>query len=220
MYTDNILEHIISPALWCAADTDSTELARVASVAIEQGVGIISASPADVGILWPWLENKNIKILSRFYLTHVTADDISNITTNINSALKRGADGAQVFVSLNNLSEFISQIYCIRDDLFFNKSVYIGVDIGDIGPFDWSGVYANAQKLRANGIVLALTSDTGDDSDFVGRIYAALNAWRPELNLDLHFILGASPMRIEQVTRLIKSIRPELMPGVRFFVNI
>ena len=63
------------------------------------------------------------------------------------------------------------------------------------------------------------SKDAGDKSDFVGRIYGMLDVWDVTNNFDLHFVLGQDFCRIEQVLRLIKSEKPQLLNRARFFVN-
>lgn len=217
---ENILDDISGAALWCGADCDPTDLARYASVALEHNVAAISVAPMSVGVVWPWLENKNIPIFAWFYPRARGAAGASEIVASINQAFKQGADGAQVFVSLQNLDEFVSQLYLIRDDLFFNKAAFVGVDICEIGPFDWNSVFSALRKMRATGLVCALARDDGDASDFVGRVYAALSAWDAAGDMDLHFVTGKNPVRVEQAMRLVQSVRPELAPRVKFFVNV
>ena len=220
MDSENILLTMNAPfAIWCAAGQDATELARAAGMAIDNNVGAVSVAPGDVMTIWPWIENKHIQILPRFYLAQTDIDSVSDLTQEINTALKSGADGAIVFVGADQLSELVNQVYLIRDDLFFNKSAFIGLNVGTVGPFEWDCIFAALEKLRADGLVLALTNDTGDASDFVGRVYAALSAWNNS-NMNLYFVLGTNRTRIEQAMRLVQSMRPELVDKIKFFVNI
>ena len=219
--TDNILDKFSGVALWCSADIEATDLANVASVAIEKNIPCMSVAPGSVSILWPWLENKNVKIFSRFYFDSQNKDGIDLISENINQVFKHGADGTQIFVSMRDLNEFVSQLYLIRDDLFFNKDVFIGLDINEIGPFDWPTVFVAIKKMRATGLTLAMTRDDGDKSDFVGRIYAALSYLdEKKENIPLHFVCGVNETRIEQAQRLIQAMRPEMVGQAKFFINI
>lgn len=220
IYSDEILDKIYNAGLWCGADNDSADLARAASIAIDAGLDIISVVPDSVPILWPWLENKKIKIMARFYLNAADSENISHSVEKINTALRRGADGVQIFLAPRDLDAFVSQLYLIRDDLFFNRHVYIGFDIEKIGPFDWANVYAAVAKMRVTGVVLALVTDRGDKSDFVGRVYAAINTADVPRGINLHFVIGKNPARAEQAARLVKSVRPDLYQNLRFFVNV
>lgn len=210
-----------SIALWCGANMDPGDLARVAEYAIENAVDSVSVVPECVPVIWPWLEEKWVKIFARFYIANkkVTEKDISDITVKINAVLKNGAYGAQVFVPCEALPELVEQTHVIRDDLFFDRELAIGIDIGEIDVFQWDDVFKNLRKINASSVVFAFTKDTGNKSDFVGRIYGMLNAWKVENKFDLHFAFGPNFMRIEQAARLVQVMRPELVRGMRFWIN-
>ena len=216
---ENLVFEKYDAAIWCGAEMDATELARAASVAIENKLSTVSVTPAGVGVIWPWVENRGIEILSRFYVNDASEVTVSAVTQNINSAFKNGADGAQVFVAPDDVDAFVSQVYVIRDDLFFNKKLFIGMDIGKINPLDWDGVFGAIKKIRADGVTLVLAHDAGDKSDFVGRVYAAANAWDMK-NMSLQFVVGNLPNRIEQASRLFNSVLGDAAPKLKFFINI
>lgn len=221
--TDNILdENSYRLSLWCGAESDSSDLAYVADKAVTEKCDAISVSPTAVPVLWPWLEGKGVKIYSRFYLSEKSKSDevMSDFTTSINYVLKQGADGVQVFLRLADLSDFVSKLYLIRDDLFFNKDLYIGLDLSEVDADDWKNAFYLINKIRATGLLLALPIDKGDKSDFVGRLYAMLDSWNMQLNCDIHFALGVNPLRIEQTYRLVESMQPSLLEKLVFFVNI
>ena len=222
--TDNILDDkkLQKLALWTGAGNDANDLAYVAEFAIAKSINLISVVPDNVKVIWPWLENSNIKIYSRFYLESKSdsVKDISELTKNINTAFKHGASGVQIFTHFSELENFVGQVSLIRDDLFFNKDLFIGMDINEVGPFDWEVIKRCLEKIRATGIILALPVDTGDKSDFVGRIYGALESWKNSFSFDLHFAFGEIGVRAEQTERLINSICPVLSNNLKFFVNI
>lgn len=210
-------------ALWCNAAVAGADLALASESVLGRNMGAISVAPSAVSVIWPWLERMPVKIVGRFYLSDggPRADEnISDLTQRINATLKQGASGAQIFVRPRDLKPLTAQLHLIRDDLFFNKELSIGLDIGDVDASDWPDVFAALNGLKANSMVLAMTRDAGDKSDFVGRIYGMLDAvaqgpWRG----DLHFALGNNFLRIEQAYRLVQKIRPELLSGIRFFIN-
>jgi len=208
-------------ALWCDGGRDAGELARAAQTAAEYAMPVISAQPDDVAMLWTWLEKTPARIWARFYLPARGGRDIgviSDLSARINAAFKQGAIGAQVFVRGADLNDFAQQIGVVRDDLFFNRELAVGMDIADIGPFEWAGVFDVLRRLRAAALTLVLTKDTGDKSDFVGRLYAAVVAAR-DAKCDLHFVVGDNPVRIEQAVRMVRALRPEMAAGVRVFVH-
>ena len=208
-------------AIWCDGGHDAGELARVASAAAAQTMPVISALPGDVQMLWTWLEKTPARIYARFYLPPRGARDmgvISDLTERINAAFKQGAYGAQVFMRVADLLDFANEIGAVRDDLFFNRELAIGIDISDVDAFEWNGVFDAMCRLRAGALVLVLARDSGDKSDFVGRLYAAVGA-ASGVKCDLHFVLGDNPIRMEQAVRMVRAIRPQMAAGVRVFVR-
>ncbi len=209
-------------ALWCGADMEAADLAQAVDFAIVNNLQMMSVAPGMVETIWPWIEATQIKIMPRFYLANkkISEQQISDVTVRINAALKQGASGAQVFLPYSALAGLVEQTHIIRDDLFFNKDLSIGLDLGEIGPFDWDVLYANLRKINASSVVFVFTRDTGDKSDFVGRMYAMLNAWGAENKFGLHFAFGANFMRIEQAKRLTERVCPELVGRLKFWVNV
>ncbi|MDE6250053.1 MAG: hypothetical protein K2M34_00250 [Alphaproteobacteria bacterium] len=199
--------------VWCAATADSTELARLADMTVASGVGMISVAPSAVRTVWPWLEGHSVKIFPRFYFgtAHAPTDsDMSQLAVDINTSFKSGASGAIVFVAQRYLKALVNALHIVRDDLFFNKELIIGLDVGDIEASEWADVFDCMCRIRANGLMLALTRDRGDKSDFVGRVYAALDAWNPGFLGDVYWMTGGNLLRGEQVMRLTADMQPEL----------
>ena len=208
-------------AMWCDGGRDTGELARVASSSVAHDMPVISALPDDVAMLWTWLEKTPARIYARFYLPVRGGRDvgaISDLSARINAAFKQGAHGAQIFMRAADLDDFAEQIGVVRDDLFFNRELAIGIDISEVGPFEWSAVFDALRRLRAGALVLVLARDGGDKSDFVGRMYAVLRA-AGDIKCDLHFVLGNNPLRMEQAARLVRGMRPALAGGMRMFVR-
>lgn len=211
-----------SVALWRGGDGEDTELARVAEFVIARGIDMLSVAPDGVVVLWPWLEKLPVKIISRFYLPEKSAireEDISNLAQRINTVFKHGAAGVQIFVRLSELKNFVAQMRLIRDDLFFNKDLSIGIDINDIGPFDWAELFDALNTINATSVMFVLGKDAGDNSDFVGRVYSMMENWGDSFNGNLHFMLGANIIRIEQALRLVQNMRPQLASRTKFFVH-
>ncbi len=208
-------------AMWCDGGRDTGELARVASSSVAHDMPVISALPDDVAMLWTWLEKTPARIYARFYLPVRGGRDvgvISDLSARINAAFKQGAHGAQIFMRAADLDDFAEQIGVVRDDLFFNRELAIGIDISEVGPFEWPVVFDALRRLRAGALVLVLARDGGDKSDFVGRMYAVLRA-AGDIKCDLHFVLGNNPLRMEQAARLVRGMRPALAGGMRMFVR-
>ena len=206
---------------WCPSGADAGDLARVVEFVTEKKLNVISVVPDSVPTIWPWLEDRFVKIMTRFYLPDkkVTETQISDITIRINNVFKQGAHGAQIFMPYDALADLVEQTHIIRDDLFFDKELSIGIDIGDVDVFEWEKLFEDLRKINASSVLFVFTKDTGKKSDFVGRIYAMLNAWSDDNKFDLHFAFGPNFMRIEQAWRLVECMKPVLIPRVKFFVS-
>ena len=211
-------ENIIkSVSLWLADSGDSSDLAGAAEYAAEMNIPLLSVAPGDVTVIWPWVEKLRVKIVSRF--DGLVGDAVSNLVVNIKSVFKQGADGAQVIVKLSDLNRFADSVASVRNDLFFNKSLSIGLDMFEVWPLNWENVFDVLKKLHASSLLLILTHDDMEKSDFTGRIYGALTAWDANPDMELHVMLGESWARAEQVYRLVAAIRPELLNKLKFFVS-
>ena len=208
-------------SVWCDGAIDSGELARVAGVILDRNISFVSVVPECVPVIWPWLENKGVKILARFVLPDkkVTEQQVSDVTMAINSAFKCGANGAQIFLPYSALAGLVEQTHIIRDDLFFEKDLSVAIDINQIDSDDWNDLFENLQKINATSLLLTMSKDMGDKSDFVGRLYGMLDVWENENNFDVHFAFDQNFQRIEQALRLIKSMRPELIKTTKVFIN-
>lgn len=213
---DNNIDVAKNVSLWLKSGCDSAELAGAAEYMVEMNMPMVSVVPKSVSILWPWMEKSKIKILTRF--DNISVDNISKLAIDINSVFKQGANGAQVILKLAELKRFTESVSSVRDDLFFNKDLSIGLDIFEIWPLDWADVFANLKKLRATSLLLILTHDDMDKSDFTGRIYSVLENW-DATDMELHVMLDESYVRAEQVYRLVVINRPELLNKLKFFVS-
>lgn len=207
-------------ALWCGADARGADLAAMAERAVSAKMPTMSVVPDSVDTVWPWLEKTDVQISARFYLDKFSAaaDAVSDLSVRINAAFRRGACGAQIFVRARDIDALAVAIRPVRDDLFFNKELAIGTDIGEIDACEWGGVFDALGRINASRFVLAHAVDTGAKSDFVGRMYGMLDtraAWRGGLD----FVLGDNAVRIDQAWRLICGMRPDLSGDVRFFIN-
>lgn len=208
-----------SAGLWLADNGDSSDLAGAAEYAVEMNIGVLSVMPRDVGVIWPWVEKLKVKILSRFYVDSIVGDKMSDLAVNIKSVFRQGADGAQMIVNLAELNRLTDSLLPVRDDLFFQKDLSVGLDMFAVWPLDWDGVFDSLRKLHASSLLLILTHDAREKSDFTGRIYGALQSWNADSNMELHVMLGESFSRAEQVYRLVAKMRPELLNKLKFFVS-
>ena len=117
------------------------------------------------------------------------------------------------------MQKFANGIIGVRESLFFNKSFGVSVDIDEIDSFDWESVFSVLENLRADFLVLVLENDAGDKSDFVGRIFAMLNASRGNWTGRVNFALGQNVLRIDQTYRLVQQLRPDDISDTEFFID-
>ena len=207
-------------SMMCRDDCIGADLAASVSVAIEHKMRSVCVSPDNVVEVWPWLEKTNIKIISRFYVDEPITDDfMSDFSGRVSAAFHNGANGAIIFMSMHDLQKFIAEISSVRTDLFFNKTFNLGLDISEIGVFDWDGLFRLLHFIRADSLVLTFEKDTGDKSDFVGRVFAMLNASRGDWTGTVNFVLGQNAIRIDQVYRLIQQVKPETLSKTEFFID-
>ena len=207
-------------ALWCGADAVGGDLAAMAERAVAAKMPVMSVVPDAVDTVWPWLEKTNVDISARFYLDNFSDayDAVSDLAARINRAFRRGAGGVQIFVRARDMDALARAIRPVRDDLFFNKELAVGTDIGEIDACEWGGVFDALGRMNASRFVLAHAVDAGAKSDFVGRVYGMLDtrwAWRGGID----FVLGDNAPRIDQAWRLVHDMRPDLAENVRFFIS-
>ncbi len=209
-------------AVWCKSDVDNADLALVADCIASKNVMLVSVVPEYVGVMWPWLEKNPVKIMARFFINEkkITEKNISDLTIRIKNTLRQGASGAQVFVPYRLFADLVEQVYVVRDDLFFDKDLAIGINIYDINPFDWTDLYRNLRRVNASTLVLVLGPKDAQKKDFVGKIFAMMDMWDDKNKFDLHFVYGPSYSCMESTLRMIQKMHPELVNRIKFFVNV
>ena len=207
-------------SMMCQDDCAGADLASAVGLAISNKMKSVCVAPNQVVDVWPWVEKTRVKILSRFYINGAINDNsISDLSEKISTSFRDGADGTIVFVSLRDLPKFAAEIASVRNDLFFNKSFNIGIDINEINVFDWDNVFGILRLLRADSLVLVFDNDNGDKSDFVGRVFAMLNAPRGDWGGGVNFVLRQNVIRIDQAYRLIQQIKPDTLSKTEFFID-
>lgn len=207
-------------ALWCDGVGDTNDFANLANYILENKINLISVSPDRVAFVWTCLEKRDVKILTRYNFTPVQKNidkNVSDLSANITSVWKHGADGVQIFLGMRDLDSFVNALLFVRDDLFFQHDLCIGIDINNLGISDWDVLFNKLRAIRANSLCLILSEDTGNRSDFVGRVYGMLQKW--DFDGEIHFALGNNYNRIDQAIRLIESEKPELLERARFFLD-
>ena len=213
------IEHMT--AMW-VDEVDAGELARIASVAIDNNVPFVSMPCSDTKTFWPWVEKTGVKILNRLTFCmekNRSLDDvISEFATNVNSAFRSGAYGIQVIVPLDEISQFTDAILPIKNDLFFDRYISVGVDIDDASCQDWPDIFGKLRQINPNSIlVMGHIDKFSPKSDFVGQIYGMLENWN--LDADLHLMFGKNMLRVSQVLRLTQKMAPKLMKNMRVFIS-
>lgn len=210
----------------CDDCQDSAELIHVADAVVSRKIPVISVPPEFVEPVWTWLENTPVQIIASFVLDvpkkkgFDKSKEMSDLSTQIMTIFKKGATGAEVFLPVTELPFFTEELITVRDDLFFNKSLSIGLDINHISSGDWQNIFIQLTKIRADALTLYSNGTKKDNDYFVGRIYALMEIMGDNFNGDLHFILGADYQKIEQVWRLVEKMRPDLLNRLKFFLNI
>lgn len=204
----------------CRDECVGADLAAAIGDAISHKVRSVCVAPTVVPDVWPWLEKTKIKIISRFFVNDAINDDfMSNLSGNISASFRDGADGVMIFIGWRDLPKFAAEIASIRDDLFFNKSFNVAIDINEVNVFDWNELFGILRIIRADSLVLTFNNDNGDKSDFVGRVFAMLNASRGDWGGAVNFVLGRNVVRIDQVFRLISSVLPYTISKTEFFID-
>ena len=117
---------------------------------------------------------------------------------------------------MHDFELIMKNLQTVRDDLFFRHDLCVMMDVLDIDVNNLQMFFEKLRDVRANALGLFLSEDTGVHSDFIGRIYAILQNW--DGDFELQFLLMNNPDRIDQVIRLIESLQPNLMDKTHFFL--
>jgi len=204
----------------CPDDCVGADLAAMVGNAITKKARSICVCPARITDMWPWLEKAKTKIITRFVVDGAINEKfMSDLSTKISTAFHDGADGAVVLMDVNRLRKFVAEVSSIRDDLFFNKAFGIGLDITKIDAFDWENIFGILKLICADSLCLFFDNDTGNKSDFVGRVFAMLNANRNGWDGVVNFMLGQNIVRIDQVYRLVQQMTPDAISKTEFFIG-
>ena len=207
-------------SVYCRDDCVGADLAASVGDAIAHKIKSVCVAPNRVVDVWPWLEKTKIKIISRFYVDKPIDDDfMSDLSGNISASFRDGAHGAIIFLHMRDLPKFAAEISSIRDDLFFNKSFNVAIDINEVDVFDWAELFGILRIVRADSLILTFDNDDGDKSDFVGRVFAMLNSPRGNWAGVVNFMLGHNTIRADQAYRLIEKITPEMISKTEFFMD-
>jgi hypothetical protein len=215
--------------LTCGVEMDARALVFAADSAMRINAGAISCSAESVNMLWTWLEKSGIKIYARI---NVCDDEMSaaKLTGQINSVFKKGAHGVQLDISPGNFDQLAQMLMPVATDLFFGKELVAAIDLDEVQPMDWGGIFHNIKMLNAVG----LCAKVGKGETAPGAIYGMLNALQSEFRGGLHivskdFASNTSDNKgyefiipnmeiIENIWRLVQKICPETLPKTMFFI--
>ncbi len=198
---------------------DDSELAQISNFILDNNVSLISVPVSVTEKIWPWIENRNIRIFNRFAVDFDDNADVtmSEIARNVNDSFRHGANGAQIMIKPNELEQFVNLVMPIKNDLFFDHDLVIELNIDNVDNADWVGIFDLLNRVQANAVMITAVGDKFDaSSDFVGRIYAMFESW----NFDgaLHLMFGKNMMRTSQVLRLAQKMRPAVAEKILVFM--
>lgn len=207
-------------ALWCNDMGDSNDMAMLANDIIENKVSLISVPPSGLSIMWTYLEKAKVKIFTRHIFATLNKNfdkDVSDLSEKIVSDFKNGANGVSIFVKMRDFERLADLLSVIRDDLFFGHDLCLVMDVKDLSVDNFDLIFQKLNDVRANAFGIYLSEDMGLRSDFIGKIYGVLEHWN--FDGDVHFILQNNFERIDQASRLIETMKPELSGRVHFFLE-
>jgi hypothetical protein len=206
----------------CPDGLDTADLVYITERALGNKIDSISVAPEMVAPLWAWVENRPVKIITRFILENSRRKndaDISDLSENINMAFKRGANAIQIFIQYKKLGNFADAIAPVRDDLFFNRGLSVALDLREIDAMDWPDVFAMLGKLRADSVLFYVGKSRRILHDLVGRIYGMFENWGGDFSGDLHFAMGDDMDAMDNIWRLVEKMRPNIRRQIRFFIS-
>ncbi len=209
---DELRGHV---ALSCADGIDARSLIFAADNAARMHAAAVSSDLNSVNMLWTWLEKSKIKIFAR--LDAPKSDpDAQKIAAAIHSAFKKGAAGVQLIATPAIHEKLAIALLPIAADLFFGRELILTLDLDDVAPDDWPRIFHSLKIMGAAGLGLLV----GKSEYTAGAIYGMLDCVDPGSFGALHIIPKDSDSGvIEDIWRLTKKIRPELIPGIIFFLD-
>ncbi|MCL1891767.1 MAG: hypothetical protein FWF97_00510 [Alphaproteobacteria bacterium] len=199
-------------ALSCPEGLDARALIFAADKAARARVRSVSCSPESVNMLWTWLEKAGIKIFARVYARDT---DAQKIAAGLHGAFKKGAAGAQLIVHPGMLDKLATSLAPVAADLFFGRDLILTVDLIDVQPCDWEGIFHNMKMLDAAGLGVLVSK--GENA--AGAIYGMLDSFDPGFSGALQIISKDSDLQaIEDTWRLMQKICPDILKDVMFFL--
>jgi hypothetical protein len=220
--TDDIFDDFSNmSALW-VDDTisESCDLARVSDFIVNKNISVVSLPVSGTEQIWPWIEKQKVRIFNRLNIELDENIDatISSVARKITESFRCGANGIQIMIEPKDLQSFVNSIIPIKNDLFFDRDLVIGMDVNKICTSDWPGVFNLLNQIQSNAILINVPGDKFDaSSDFIGRIYAMFENWN--FDGELHLMFGKNMMRYSQVLRLAQKMRPAVATKILAFMQ-
>ena len=211
----------------CTAAPDAGGCASAADAALRIGADRIAVPAAAVHLTWAWLENKGIEILAVMDGGGFKEDGqgAEKLSEHIRSVLKKGADGIMLCAwaggkirTAARIFEIADALAPVRNDLFFEKKLFVGMSLENIEPLDWPDIFRNLKKMGADGVLFSLTPVSGKGKNIAGKIFGALENWDCGFAGRIMF-LADSPADIESALRLVEKIKPDFVKKLRFFIR-
>lgn len=209
---EEIKKHI---AFICADNMDARSLIFTADNAAKMKALAVSCNIDSVNMLWTWLEQSKINIFARIVIDNDNPD-IQKVAAILHGAFKKGATGVQLIASPVAHGKLANALAPIAADLFFGRELILTIDMDTAMPEDFEKISDNIKTLSASGLGLLI----GESENTAGAIYGILDTLDSSFCGSLQIISkGLNFNVIEDSWRLIKKMRPELIPGVVFFMN-
>lgn len=193
---------------------DNIKLLSISNEIVSSNIKLISILPNMIKVIWSWLEKNNIEMFVRIYESDF--ENSSDLIKHINSIYKIGATGIQLFIKKKNFISILPDFLTVKDNLFYNKKISFCFDLDDFSVNNWSDIFFNLNKVKADIILLNYKKEK--DEDFVGLIYGFLDNFDDKFKGEIHFSIGNSSIRVEQTWRLVEKIRPDLLSKIKFFI--
>jgi hypothetical protein len=202
-------------ALYCVEGMDARALIFTADAAVHNNMSAVLCDLESVNMLWTWLEKSNVKIFARIIADEFDSD-IQKITAAIHSAFKKGANGVHLIATPEVHEKLVTLLAPISSDLFFNKELILSLYLKDVFPSDYSIIFQNIQKIGATGLGLIIENSEDTSAEFYGIIDSDISDFQGSLHIVSR---DFNPQIIENIWRITKKMRPELIPSTIFFIK-
>lgn len=208
----------------CHGNMDASNLIAAAEVASKEKLFAISTVAEYVHMLWSWMEKTGVEIYAKItedFKNQTMEEYGERLSERVASAFKAGASGVQIMTTKEDLDFLVSSLYPVKDDLFFGRQLFFGLELNKIEPFDWEDIFYRVNKIGASGILFekgTMDKKKKGADDTVGRLYGLFDLLGGGFSGQIHFS-GFNITDIEAAVRLCQKMRPELFQKLRFFLD-